>query len=178
MFDVIYYNGGVWGTLNQMRCLCTVLFAILLAAPGICAKKEVRDWKTGRVLDSHLAKSSVATGSTTNTNGTATVNASDTSATVSGQSTSSTRIDFADIRDNQLVILGDEFAYVVEDTRVSGGHGLLSITAHAISNRKHGCRFIVGDNVEYSQTKGTLYILDADQKECKLDILRQERLKK
>jgi hypothetical protein len=160
-----------------MRCLCAILFGVVLAVPGTCAKKEVRDWKTGKVLDSHLAKSSVASGATTNTNGTATATGSDNTATVSGESTSSTRIDYTDIRDNQLVILGDEFAYVVEDTRISGGHGLLAITSHAISNRKHGCRFIVGDNVQYSQTKGTLYILDADQKECKLDILRQERLK-
>jgi hypothetical protein len=103
-----------WSTLNQMRCLCAILFGVVLAAPGTCAKKEVMDWKTGKVLDSHLAKSSVASGATTSTNSTATATGSDNTATVSGESTSSTRIDYTDIRDNQLVILGDEFADVVE----------------------------------------------------------------
>ncbi len=99
---------------------------------------------------------------------------SENSATVSGQSTSSTRVDFADIRDDQLLILSDEFAYVVEDTRVSGGHGLVAITEPAIANRKHGCRFIVGDDVKFWQERAVLHVVDADGKECKVDILRQE----
>lgn len=160
-----------------MRHVCAVLLAIGLVVPMGFAKKQTRDWKTGKVLDSRLAKSSIAVGSTTNTNTTATVTASDGMATGTGQSTSSTQVDFTNIRDNQLVILGDEFAYIVEDTRVSGGHGLVAITAHAISNRKHGCRFIVGDSVKYAQEKSRLYVVDADGKECKVDILRQERLK-
>jgi hypothetical protein len=44
-----------------------------------------------------------------------------------------------------------------------------------IANRRHGCRFIVGDNVKYSQEKGDLWVLDADGKEFKVPILRQER---
>jgi hypothetical protein len=156
-----------------MRPLLFFVFSLSLLA----GKKPEPQWKIGKVLDSRLAKSSVAVGSTTNTTGTASATGSDGLATASGQSTSSTSVDFANIRDNQLVILGSEFAYVVEDTRVSGGHGLVGITAHAIANRKHGCRFIVGDDVKYWQEKATLHVLDADAKECKTDILRQERLK-
>ncbi len=65
----------------------------------------------------------------------------------------------------------------MEDTRISGGHGLVAITSHAIAKRKHGCRFIVGDEVKFWQEKAVLHVVDADGKECKLDILRQERLK-
>jgi hypothetical protein len=153
------------------------LAILALALPLLSAKKPEPQWKTGKILDSRLAKSSVPVGSTTNTTSTATATGSDGLATASGQSTSATSIDFANIRDNQLVILGDEFAYVVEDTRVSGGHGLIGITEHAIANRKHGCRFIIGDDVKYWQEKATLHVLDADGKECKVDVLRQERLK-
>src|SRR5882724_12006970 len=153
-----------------------VLLILTISAFSAAAKKEM-EWKTGKVLDSRLAKSSVATGSTTGTTSTATVTGSDGNATVAGHSTSGTSVDFANIRDNQLVILGDEFAYIVEDTRVSGGHGLVAVTSHAIANRKHGCRFIVGDDVKYSQDKSTLHVIDTDGKECKVDILRQERLK-
>jgi hypothetical protein len=154
-----------------------LVLVLALSFPLLGAKKPEPDWKTAKVLDSHLARSSVPVGSTTNTSGTATVTGSESSATVSGQSTSSTRVDFANIRDDQLLVLSDEFAYVVEDTRVSGGHGLVAITSHAIANRKHGCRFIVGDDVKFWQEKAVLHVIDADGKECKVDILRQERRK-
>jgi hypothetical protein len=108
------------------------------------------------------------------TNGTATATGSGGLATATGQSTSTIRLDFANIRDNQLVILGSEFAFVVEDTRVSGGQYRL---AHAIANCHHGCRFIVGDDVKYWQDKTTLHVVDADGKECRVDVLRQERVK-
>jgi hypothetical protein len=156
-----------------MRLLLLLAFSV----PLLAGKKPEPEWKTGKVLDSHLAKSSVAVGSTTNTTGTATATGSEGVVTATGQSTSSTRVDFANIRDDQLVILSDEFGYVVEDTRVSGGHGLVAITSHAIANRKHGCRFIVGDDVKFWQEKAVLHAVDADGKECKVDILRQERLK-
>ena len=47
---------------------------------------------------------------------------------------------------------------------------------NAIANRKHGCRFIIGDQAKYAQEKNYLYVLDADGKECTLDITRQERV--
>jgi hypothetical protein len=154
-----------------------LVLVLAVSLPLLAAKKPEPQWKTGKVLDSHLAKSSVPVGSTTSTSGIATVTGSENSATVSGQSTGSTRVDFASIRDDQLLVLSDEFAYVVEDTRVSGGHGLVAITSHAIANRKHGCRFIVGDDVKFWQEKAVLHLVDADGKECKVDVLRQERLK-
>jgi len=44
--------------------------------------------------------------------------------------------------------------------------------------RTRDCRFIVGDPVKFAQdkqNKRTLYAVDADGKECKLNIERQER---
>ena len=81
------------------------------------------------------------------------------------------------IQDTQLLIVGEQYAYVVNDS-VSKSVGLPThgIVKRAIMNRKHGCRFVVGDNVRYSQDRTKLYVLDADGKECKLDIARQQRL--
>jgi len=57
----------------------------------------------------------------------------------------------------RTVITGGKYAYTILD------------------QQKHGRRFIIGDDVKYAQDKRKLYVLDADGKECKLDIIRQER---
>ena len=77
------------------------------------------------------------------------------------------------VREAQVRIVGKEFEYLAYDS-TSAQTGLLTRT---IANRKHGCRFIVNDEVKYVQEKSKLYVRDADGKECKLDILRQERLR-
>src|SRR5580704_18228139 len=71
----------LWKQVQQMRSLLFFVFSLSLLA----GKKPEPQWKIGRVLDSHLAKSSVAVGSTTSTTGTATVTGSDGLATASGQ---------------------------------------------------------------------------------------------
>lgn len=68
--------------------------------------------------------------------------------------------------------MGADYVYTVQDSTRRGG-GLLTT---ALANRKHGCRFIVGDEIKYAQEKRKLCVLDADGKECGLDIVRQERL--
>lgn len=60
--------------------------------------------------------------------------------------------------DTQTVISGREYRYRV------------------IDRKKHFCRFIVGDDVKYEQKKSKLYVLDADGKQCTLEIVRQERI--
>jgi hypothetical protein len=127
----------------------TIFVLVVTVGSAFCAKNE-RDWKTGKVLDSQAVKTRVGI--------------ADTGAAI------------PTIRDTDLMVLGDEFAYVIEDTRVSGKTSLIGLTERAISNRHHGCRFIVGDNVKYYQEKATLHILDPDGKECKVEVLRQERL--
>ncbi len=80
-------------------------------------------------------------------------------------------------RDTELAVVGGGFAYVLKDFRVQGGtptipHAIVQV----ISNRHHGCRFIVNDDVVFYQSKSVLHVMDADSKECTVDILRQERL--
>ena len=154
-----------------------------------------RSWKTAHVLDSTVSLERYVTGAVTQTNGTATsVGASTTTgeatavsiggvtaaagssstssvATTAGNSTSTTRLQNVTIQSNELLLVTDEFLYIIRDERRRGG----PLLATAIANRHHGCRFIVGDDVKYSQEKGDLWVLDADGKECKVPILRQER---
>jgi len=165
--------------------LAAVLAVIL--AFTCAAKEKDRIWKTGKVLDSQLAKTFVQTGSSSQTNGTATTNGTVTATTFGGtttgtfggtttaRGTSETQIHSMTIQDTQLLIVADDFLYVVNDT-VLKGIGLNGSLARAIANRKHGCHVIIGDPVQYSQDKSTLYVMDVDGKECKMEIVRQERV--
>jgi hypothetical protein len=141
---------------NPMRLprAVLVIFAVLACSVAWGKKdKPPVSWETAKVFDSALAKSIV-------------LDSTDTFHSLT-------------IQDNQLGLLGKEFAYVIEDTRIGGvGHGVVGITQRAVSNRHHGCRFIVGDEYMYWQEKAILHVVDADGKECKVDILRQERLQK
>ena len=78
------------------------LLLLLLAATAVIASVPVlgaeHDWQVGRVIDL-ATRESTATG------------------TSYGSSSSSTQIMFANIRDNELVILSSDFGYVIEDTR-------------------------------------------------------------
>jgi hypothetical protein len=135
-----------------MRLRRILLLVFVISTTVIYAKKDKdKDWKTGKVLDSQAVKTRAGV-----------------AATAEGIPT---------IRDTDLMILGEEFAYVIEDTRVTGKTSLVGLTERAISNRHHGCRFIVGDDVKYYQERAVLHVLDADNKECKVEVLRQERLK-
>jgi len=85
-----------------------------------------------------------------------------------------------EIESTQLLILGDQYAYIIEDS-IEKSIGLATLydsLGHAIQNGKHGCRYIVGDWISYAQEGGRkLFINDVDGKTCKLDIVRQERLR-
>jgi len=126
----------------------TVTLAVSLSQPLPAGEKKSLAWKTGKVLDSAAAKTYVEPGAK------------------------------LAMRDTDLMIRGDEYSYVVEDTVMKNGsinpaHGIIT---RSIANRKHGCRFVIGDDVKYYQDKMLLHVIDADGKECKVDILRQERL--
>jgi hypothetical protein len=78
-----------------------------------------------------------------------------------------------------LIIQGDDYEYTIQDTST---HSVVAppvaAVAIALANRGHGCRFIVNEDVKYAQEpkdKTHLFILDADGKQCKVDILRQEK---
>ena len=133
-----------------MRLAHLVVAATLTGS--ICvAKNQKQNWVTGTVLDAALSKTLVLEGT-------------DTARALT-------------VRDDQLALKGKEFVYVIEDTRISGlGHGVLGIAERTVTNKHRGCHFIIGDDVMYYQEKATLHVINVDGKECKLDILRQERL--
>jgi len=168
------------------RTAKVLLLIGILVAFGF-AKKKDRDWKIAHVLDSTVSLQRYVTGAVSQTSGTstttgqsnataaaagnvATANGSST-ATTASNSTSTTRLQSVTIQANELVLVADQYLYIIRDERRSGG----PILERALANRHHGCRFIVGDDVKYSQEKGDLWVLDADGKECKVPILRQER---
>jgi len=143
----------------------TVFFCLLCLA----AKSE-RDWKVGKVLDSSRSQESYVTGSVTNAQGSGTATGTNTTVQARGSSTGITTVHRVTINSNQLLVQGADYFYVIEDSQQKGG-GLKG----AIANRHHGCRFIVGEDVKYAQEKGDLWIIDADGKECKVPIVRQEK---
>jgi hypothetical protein len=137
-----------------------------------------RDWQVGKVLDSQSARTYVQSGTTTSTTTSGTLSPDyGAGSTLSANATAETRIHELAIQDTQILIVGKEYAYVVDDS-VAKSVGLPThgIVTRAILNRKHGCRFVIGDSIRYSQDKSKLYVLDPDGKTCKLDIVRQERL--
>lgn len=153
------------------------LALLVLSAVCLLGGKD-RDWQTGKVLNSQAGRTYVQTGArtTATTNGTLSPDYG-AGSTVNASTTANTRIDQTAIQDTQLWIVGSEYAYVVNDSvqKAVGlpAHGIIT---RSIANRKHGCRFVVGDEIKYAQNKAKIYVFDADGRECKLDILRQERV--
>ena len=148
-------------------------------AQTIVADKET-GWRVGKVLDSKSVKTYRQTSSTTTTGGTAIGSDGMTNISLA----SNTRIQGIVVQDTELLVLGKEYGYVVTDsvvTSTSGSNGragdfIISSISRALASRKHGCRFVIGDNVKYVQDKSTLNVLDADGKQCSMAIVRQERI--
>jgi hypothetical protein len=158
--------------------LIVVLIGSTAAPARVLAAEKARDWKTGKVLGSAVDKGTYATGSTTSgsINGTVSPDYGGGS-TLNATTTANTRVRNVTVKTNTLIILGDDYAYTIEDaTQRTDSLRAGSLLGTALANRKHGCRFIVGEDIKYAQEKDRLYILDADGKECRLDILRQEKL--
>jgi hypothetical protein len=168
----------------------TKLVGTILFIPFCLLAGSKHSWKTGKLLDSQSAKTYIQTGASTEsaasgtafTNGTVTDsgfgNASYSGATMAtATGNAETQIHSMAIQSTQLMIIGDEYVYVVEDNvEKAVGSALRGSLARAIANRKHGCRYVVGDPIDYAQEKSHLYVRDDDGKECKLDIVRQARL--
>ena len=131
-----------------------IAISVLILAALVSAKDKP-EWKTAKVLDAAASKmvaGEARPGVIGATMGPPTIN------------------------DKQLSLMGDEYSYVIEDTRTEGSTSLGGLAARAIANKHHGCRFIVGSDVKYWQEKFTLHVIDADGKECKVEVLRQEQL--
>jgi len=166
----------------------TAAFTLIVLAIASSGEAKDRDWKLGLVLDSKSSQTTLATGATTNTTGTVTATAQTTgTATTAGgttfgnttttaggeyQQTSVTVVHHMTIRDTELVIVGQDYAYVIDDPVATSG----PLLRKAIANHKHGCRFIIGEDIKYVQEKGKLIVSDTDGKQCDLDIVRQEKV--
>jgi hypothetical protein len=174
-----------------MLSCCTLTLAAFAA--------KDRDWQVGRVLDSAMSRSVYETGTVTHTSGAATAYGSATAnttgsastignvttlqsstamsgmATARSESVSSTAIQRVAVQTNELLLVTHRYLYVIEDTRSYATGRLLM---NALANRKHGCRFVVGEDIQYVQEKGYLWVLDPDGKECKIPIVRQQVLEK
>ncbi len=86
-----------------------------------------------------------------------------------------------ELRSTELLIVGDEYAYVIEERVEKREEQEVDFyydsMGRAIRNDKHGCSYIVNDWISYAHEGGnTLYVNDVHGKTCKLDIVRQERL--
>jgi hypothetical protein len=129
----------------------TAVFVALAFGLLLHAKDKIV-WNTGTVTDSSAALT----------------HAAPTPANPSGEFT-----------DRRTVIDGVEFRYEINDTvaksDVPDFQGWLGV-GHP--NHGRDCRFIVGKLVLYRQEKNKLRVLDADGKQCLLDIARQETIKK
>jgi hypothetical protein len=151
------------------------------------AKDDKRVWNTGTVLDSASSRTYLTTGATTQssatTSGSATAVSNGAMTTASGvattNQTTTTAIHHTVVQDTQLLIVGVDYEYVVDDPVLrSVGNPLHGSLTRAIANRGHGCRFVIGEYALYWQDGSRLHLLDRDGKECKLDIVRQERINK
>jgi hypothetical protein len=146
---------------------------LLVSLLSVSLSAAIRVWETGKVLDASRAKASVETGATINATSTTVGPVTSTTGSIDTQSTT--------VTSTYLVIAGSEFAYTVGDTRAQDSliphAGMVrGAIIQAIGNRGHGCRFIVNDDVKFYQDKNILHVIDADGKECKTEIIRQERV--
>jgi hypothetical protein len=135
--------------------------SVLLGISCLAFASDKRQWKAGRVLDSEAVNAYLQ----------------NTSATVSEKAASAHRME---LRSGELLILGDEYAFVIEERVEKGakeGTFYYDDMGHPIRNGKHGCSYIVNDWISYAREGGNkLYVNDVHGKTCKLDIVRQERL--
>jgi hypothetical protein len=157
--------------------------------------KHGREYKPARVLDSSMSQASYVTGAVTNgyasgttsstTNGTfnslatgpiqsGSLQATSTG-TINARSSSTTSLQYVTVQTNELLLVGDKYFYVIADSTQKGNTLLAYAVTNRVVNRKHGCRFIVGEETMYSQEKGKLHIIDVDGRECNVPIIRQQR---
>ncbi len=104
---------------------------VLLAISCLLAAADKHYWKAGKVLDSEAARTYFQTGSTSVSTASGRVSTSGTSviagntvssignATASASGSQQTYIHNMAIQRRQLLILGDEYAYVVEDSNLN-----------------------------------------------------------
>jgi hypothetical protein len=119
--------------------------------PVVRTGKQPRAWEFGKVLDSVAFKAFVENGAV---------------------------IPILTIREKELALVSHDFAYIINDTRTQVNSNMTTTIVRAVANRHHGCRYIVGDDIRFYQDKAILHVIDVDGKECKAEVMRQERIRK
>jgi hypothetical protein len=140
-------------------------FFVLLVSASCCIAGKGHDWQTGTVLDSESGRTYLQTRATT------------TATAYGSTATANTRIDHTAIQNTQLWIVGKSIptSLTTAFKRLSGFRRTVS-SPDQLRTGSEDARFVVGDEIKYSQEKSKLFAIDADGRECKLDIVRQERL--
>ena len=131
---------------KEMKTALRLAMLSLLALTLATAGKKDRDWQTGKLM----AARTVNTG--------ARARSANGIAGAPGQ----LGVVAKTITALELEIFGDVYAYTVRDL----GNGVL----------KHPCRYIVGDAVKHVQERSVLYLIDADGKDCRTELMTQERI--
>ena len=140
-----------------------------------------RDWQTGKVTDAESYRRTYTAGTTSQSTTTGTIGPDyGTGSTVNATTKTTTSVEHTQVKTSLVLIVSEHYVYYVEDSTTKfgpteGSSGAGYQVGRILRNRKHGCRFVVGEGVKYAQEKGTLHVVDADGKECSLGILRQEK---
>jgi hypothetical protein len=153
--------------LGLMALFTRLAFVAVLLAVALAGKD--RAWQRGTIGDMHSDRASVVTGSPS-------AYVSPENGSVSTLS-AKTKTIHNEVKTTELMIIGSFYSYVV--TR-SGSRTLNVkpgvVIASAMKSASHVGRFIIGDTTRFAQQKNNLYVIDADGQECKLEIIRRERL--
>lgn len=129
--------------------LKAILMAILLPCWLLAAKAD-RDWKTGKIMAARTVNTGAVAGQAY-------------PSSIGGYGPHmSPPVIARTLTAEEFEMFSGDYAYTVRDL----GSGL----------RKRSCRYIVGDPVKYSQDKSILLLIDADGRECRGEVMIQERL--
>jgi hypothetical protein len=161
MTENLQHLAGTARFLTIMRVMA--ILVVLLAVGAVVYAAKGRTWSAGVTTDAATTRTFIETGVT------AQAGNAGTTTWVAAQ------LHGVTIQDTQLSIRSDEFLFIVTDT-TEKSHSLYGIAGRAIANHKRGCRIIINDPIMFSPQGSTLYVIDADGKECKLDLLRQTRI--
>lgn len=148
-----------------------------------------RDWRRGTLLDSVSTKTYRQTGTTTtqtnaphnsivinnNAGGLNTAPPPDFSS--AAPSVTTTQINGITLKETQFLIVGSDYLFVVSDNTTSSVGSAVAFGALGMKGvGRRPCPLAVNDPVTYARERDVLYVLDLDGKECKMAIIRQERI--
>lgn len=145
--------------MSLSRAVIGAALFVTISPMGSSATKRAR--QPGKVLDADAYEYQTQSGSVTH--GTI----SDT-----GSVDLRTRSSVGTVKQSQFIIVGNTYRYVVEEIVPHASGGLLT---QAIARRK-SCRLIIGATIQFAEDRTTLHVIDADRHECRMEILRQERI--